>query len=538
MLIRSLLCTLLVCAAAHAQPLNPPVRLVVVLVVDQMVPDYFHRYGDLYQGGLARLARDGTVFDRAYHDQSCTLTGPGHATLSTGALPARHGIVGNYWFERAAGREVYSCADSTSPVVGHPELNGVSPARLEASTFAELLRKQMPGSRVVSMALKDRAAVLMAGRKADLVLWLEEVPGRMVTSRWYSDTLPGWVTEFQPSLVRYADSVWTKLLPDSAYRRSGPDHSLHEHGGTQSTFPHACNPEEGTLSVKYFEELYIHPYGDQLILELAQRAVDSMKLGLGPHADLLLIGCSAADGTGHVYGPDSHEVQDYYLRLDRWLGEFFDHLDSAVGQNRWLAALSSDHGVLSLPEVDAARGVASERVLTDTVKAQIEQLSAAVSTQWGVQLEALRVDGGLAFKANAWDSGGAWQQAVLDLAARVRTLDWVADVYTRPELANPETPVRPYLRLFQNAYHDQRGPDLFIREHERVIVTSGKSGTTHGSPYSYDTHVPLILMGPGIPAVHVTDSVRTVDLAPTLCDLLGVSRDASFDGASLADRLR
>lgn len=532
-----LLTTMSALALASDQPSGQPTRLAVVLVVDQMLPEYLDRYDDLYHGGLARLKRDGAVFTRAYHDHSATLTGPGHATLSTGMLPARHGIVGNDWFERAVGREVYSCRDSASPVVGQPDLPGVSPDRMEAPTFAEMFKIQVPEARVVSVALKDRASVLMAGRKADLVLWLEEAPGRMVTSRWYGDTLPGWVSEFQPLLERYADSNWTKLLPDSAYRRSGLDSSLNENLGTQSMFPHACNPGGGIPDKKYFEELYCHPYGDKLVLELAQLAADSLKLGQGRDPDLLIIGCSAADGIGHRYGPDSHEVQDYYLRLDRWLGEFFDHLDATVGEGRWLLALSSDHGVLPLPETDAARGVDSRRVATDTVKAQIKRLSKEVSEEWGVQLEALRVDGGLAFKVNVWDSGGSWQQAALNLAARVRTLDWVADVYTRPELASAKTPDRPYLRLFQNAFHDHRGADLHLRENERVIVSSKKSGTTHGSPYSYDTHVPLILMGPGIPAAHVRDSVRTVDLAPTLCELLGVSSTAPFDGVSLLARL-
>lgn len=525
------------CAFEMSSKADEPPRLVVVIVVDQMLPDYLSRYGDLYQGGIARLLRDGAVFDRAYHDYSCTLTGPGHATLSTGTLPAHHGIVGNNWFERALRREVYCCEDSTVHVTGHPKIEGVSPARMLRPTLAEMLKTQSANARVVSVALKDRSAVLSAGRHADLVLWLDEEAGQWVTSSYYADTVPNWVPTSN-DLARLAESTWVQLLPDSAYRRSDPDDFANEFDEKHTTFPHGCRQDGIEAGKPCFEELYGVPYGDLAVLNLAERAMDSLALGKDQVPDLLLVGCSAADGIGHRYGPDSHEVQDYYLRLDQYLDAFFNHLDSTVGEGRWVVALSSDHGVLPIPERDMARGVASRRVPNDTVKAQIRRLSEAVSVKWKVPLEVKRTEGGLAFTSDVWTKRPA-QSAALDLKTELSKLDWVADVYTRPELEDSSSADRPYEQLFRHALCDGRGADLFIREDERMFVSSKKSGTTHGSPYTYDTHVPLIFMGPGIAAAHHQDSVRTVDLAPTLSELLGLPAGSFHpDGVSLQPLLR
>jgi predicted AlkP superfamily pyrophosphatase or phosphodiesterase len=390
----------------------------------------------------------------------------------------------------------------------------------------------------VSLALKDRAAVLLAGREADAVFWYEEPPGRFVTSSWYAHAIPSWVSGLQPFIASFADSTWTRLLADSAYGRSGPDLVPSEHDGVNTQFPHPGNPAGGAPGPASDRELFYLPYGDRVVLELARRATVALQMGQDSIPDLLLLSCSAADAIGHRYGPGSQEMQDYYLHLDRYLGELFDYLDRFVGANQWFVALASDHGVAPLPEADAARGLLARRVPSDTVRAQIKRLASEVFEATHVSLGVSQVEDGLAFVPEVWTDSARARAAGDDLAARLRSLDWVADVYTRWELSDPGVTDRPCMSLFRNALHPDRGADLFVREQEGVLVTSRQGGTTHGSVYSYDTHVPLLFMGPGIGSARISDSVRTVDLAPTLCDWLGVPTAGRFDGVSLAARLR
>jgi hypothetical protein len=407
-------------------------------------------------------------------------------------------------------------------------------------TAAELIQRGRPGAKVVSVGLKDRAAMLLAGRTADAVLWYEYEVGRFVTSTWYDSAYPSWVLDFNASgyIEQFADSTWNRLLPDSAYARSGTDRVESEHDGKNTEFPHPCNPEPGAPGRPYYLELYYVPYGDRITLELATTATTALNLGQDSIPDLLLVACSAADAIGHRYGPNSHEVQDYYLRLDRYLAEFFDSLDSTVGTGRWLVAVASDHGVMPLPELSALPGLPSRRVKSATVKAQLDSLQTEMSKSWGPSVRFTQVEGGVAFTPEAWEDSMLLKSAALDLARQLRALDWVADVYTRWELESPATGERAYLQVFRNAWHPTRGADLCIRETESTLITARSQGTTHGTPYTYDTQVPLIFMGPGIRAGSASDSVRTVDLAPTLCDLLGVAAHAPFDGVSWAHRLR
>jgi predicted AlkP superfamily pyrophosphatase or phosphodiesterase len=519
---------------------NPPPRLVVVIVVDQFRPDYLDRFGDLFTGGFARILREGTVFDHAYHDHSCTVTGAGHATLSTGCVPAHHGIINNSWLDRTTRREVYCCDDSTSGIVGYPTLEGLSPWRMERPTVAEWLKQSWPAAKVVSLGIKNRSAIFLAGHKADAVFWYENDLGRFVTSRWYADSIPTWMSNFQTSgyVDSFSDSVWTRLLPDSAYARSGPDRVPYESDGEHTEFPHRCNSKGGAPGPAYYEDLLYTPFGDRVLLELAERAVKSMQLGTDSIPDLLMVACSCADLIGHEYGPNSQEVEDYYLRLDRYLGKFFDSLDVAVGRGGWLLAMGSDHGVMPIPELEAHKGLPARRLLTDSANAQVKALALEVSRQRGVPLGIWQVDNGFAFGAEAWADTAQCRAAGDDLANRLRSLDWVADIYAHWELADPTTPNRPFLNLFRNAWHADRGADLYLRETEYTLIASSPYGTSHGTAYTYDTRVPLLFMGPLIPAARISDSVRTVDLAPTLCDWLGVLKPDVFDGVTLAARIR
>lgn len=534
---------------------NKP-RLAVVLIVDQMRSDYLDRFKSQFNGGLGRMLRDGAVFTRAYHDHAITETSPGHATLSTGMTPAHHGIVANNWYDRTEGKMVYSCEDIRFPLVGVPEGPGRSPLRLEAPTLPEWLAKKSPRSRVVSIALKDRSAILLAGRDTSAdVFWYSSGAGSFVTSAYYAQNLPDWVLNFNrsrwPDSSFYHERTWDKFLPaaESLYLKlAGPDTSGWEYRGLHNadTFPHLLTYKEKPDSTFYEEMLYT-PFGDELTLRFATDAVRHYELGEDDDPDLLLISLSSADLIGHRYGPNSQEVLDYYLRLDRYLAGFFTFLDDFVGRDGYLVALSSDHGVLPLPNFLASQGLAWERPNMPVGLVQIHRKQREVEAELGArsslfllykkeELEQYKF--GVNLNYAAAESAGINRKMLEETAAKkFRELPFAADVYTSGELADKMTPDRPYLRQYRQSFRSGRGPDLYFRLKEYTLFSKEVAGTSHGSPYEYDTQVPMIFTGPGISPRIFSDSVRSVDFAPTVFVLLGYRPPKNLDGVSLAPKI-
>lgn len=518
-----------------------PPRLAVLLVIDQARPDYLTRFAPYFTGGFRRLLDSGVFFPNAYHDHANTETAVGHAALSTGCYPSRNGMIANEWYERAEKRVLYSCEDSAAVILNHPRLTGRSPKRLLVPAVGDWLKQQSPDSRVISVAIKDRAAILLGGHHPDGAFWFDRRTGDCVTSSYYADSVPRWLDEFNAR--RLPDSslntTWSLLLGDSAYGISGRDEVRYENDAIHTTFPHHIDTPDSTNSSDRFREFVATPSADQFTLRMAEQVVATYGLGADTVPDLLCVSCSAGDYMGHRYGPRSWETQDYYLRMDVYLGEFLAFLDRQVGPGKYVVAVSSDHGVSPFPEQVAAEGGAAYRLRYDSLRNDLERVGARVGTSLGLTSSPLTLKDGepLIDYAGAEKYGVTANSLDSALGAAVRALPYVADLFTRRELAGTAAQGRPFEGQYRNVYREQRGPDLYIRFKEFILVTDDSTGASHGTPYADDANVPMLFFGSGIGSGKISDRVETVDLAPTLAHLLGIEVPAGVDGQSLRDRI-
>jgi len=550
--LRLAIVALAACTPAPATTSTPPApdavvrrpRLAIVLVVDQMRADYLERYADLYTGGLGRFRNEGAWFTQGRLQHALSYTAPGHASVATGSDPARHGIIANDWYDRSSRAEIYAAEDpQATPVLTQPTtaiLPGRSPRQLERPTLGDWLKDQEPGARVFSVALKDRAAVLMGGHKPDRAYWYSPEVAGFVSSSWYAGGAPppAWVAEFNASGVvfdRFARG-WTRSRDIAAYVRSGPDHIAAEADGENTRFPHLF--DDGTAGSRdaYPRQLLTSPFGDELALRFARKLISAEQLGADDAPDLLMISCSSADYIGHRYGPFSHEVQDYYLRLDGWLAELLVDLDQHVGKDSYVLALSADHGALPLPEEARLRGHSSaRRVPSAEYRAQTRAVLATTLNKLGLPDAAVLFLG----EDGVWLDLPAAKAAELrkEVAQALRGLDFVADTFTSDELAGPVDPQRPFHANYRRSYFAGRSPDVQLRFKEWHLVDALARGTSHGSPYDYDTHVPVLFFGAGVRQGVHPQRVGTTDVAPTLAELLGIKAPA-IDGKSLAAVVR
>lgn len=521
---------------------TPPPRLAVVIVVDQMRADHLTRFADLYRGGFARFIDNGRVFTQAYHDHAITFTGTGHATLSTGCYPSSHGIIGNSWHDRTSNSYAYCCEDTSAAIFGYDSLSGRSPVLMNRPSLGDLLKDAAPGAKVVSIALKDRSAIFLGGLRADCSAWYNWNTGDFVTSSYYYESCPAWLTQFNESgyVDQFADSVWTRMLPDSAYSRSREDDFAFEADGELTTFPHTFELEEdGTTGPAYYEDVYTSPHGDKMVLEVALKAVEAYHMGADSIPDLLMVNCSSADAVGHTFGPFSQEVQDHYLRLDSYLDDFFNRLDSTLGRDSYIAVLTSDHGVLPIPEYLASQGYPAVRIMRDSTAPTIDSLIRDVEEEFDLDTSAIfRSSIGYCISVDSNISRETRLNVEAALAERFRLLDFVEDVFTRTELSLGLGSDRKYFNLYKNNTYPDRGPDLFVLVKEWVYWTTWERGTSHGTPYSYDTHVATAFYGAGVQPGQIDDSVRTIDIAPTVYEMLGLGQMPGCDGVSLLPMLQ
>jgi predicted AlkP superfamily pyrophosphatase or phosphodiesterase len=512
---------LLSAAPAAAQPPRP--KLVVLITVDQLRPDYLTRWPGQLTGGLARLHDGGAVFTRAYQDHAITETAPGHASTLSGRFPRSTGIVQN----------VAGVGDPQSPLIGGSTTAGASPFRFRGSTLTDWLRFQDPRTRSLSVSRKDRGAILPMGRAGQAVFWYD-YNGSFTTSTWYADTLPTWVRRFNAArpVRRFAGRRWTPLLPASSYAEA--DSVPAEAGGRDYTFPHllSAHPDTAARTLPEF------PWMDQLTMELALAGLREMKLGEGPQTDVLAVSLSTTDAVGHRYGPDSRELHDQVVRLDRMLGVFLDSLYAGRDPASVVVALTSDHGVTSIPEIshptDAERFHANLGAFTGWLRDEARRL--------GVDSTAFNLDDGAVFyDPDAFLHAGLDPATVLppsmarfvDFARRqpgvmqaVRVGDLPRDSATNPisrrwaHMLPPDLPVGAVVTL--------------LPEHVWGRLTYAQ----HGSPHDYDTQVPLIFYGPMFRAGRYDRLARVVDIAPTLARIVGARPTEPLDGRVLEEALR
>lgn len=519
---------------ARAQPEKP--RLAVLIAFDQLRGDYLTRWQELFEdGGFRRLQKEGAWFQNCNYPYAVTVTGAGHASLGTGAVPAKHGIIGNDWFDRRAGVPVYCVASEryqrVPPSEGKKKAMGVSPGRLLQPTLADALKDATGGKgKVVSLSTKDRSAVLMVGTRPDACYWFDN--GQFVTSTFYRDQPHSWVSDYNQSRPgdRWFGTDWTKLRPTLDYARySGPDDVAGEGTGQGQgrTFPHPMSAGDKTPGDRYYRALYSSPFGNDLILELAKRAVNAEGLGSRDVPDLLCLSFSNNDPVGHVWGPDSQEVLDVTLRSDLIVRDLLTFLDAKVGKGRYVLALSADHGVCPLPEVSRSQGKDALRISADALRKQASDFLTATFKDQRESWFAPMQPADEAIYPWAYLNRPMLRERGLDASAVEQALaDWlkkqpgIQTAYTRTQLEKGIDKDDRIGQMVARSYHPDRAGDVAVIVKPYTLVTPYLTGTTHGTPHDYDTHVPLLVFGagvrPGVKIEAVTPQAAVVILAAAL----------------------
>ncbi len=511
---------------------SPVPKLIVFISIDQMRADYFERYNQYFTGGFHRLYSKGITFSNADLNYATSETGPGHATLGTGCFPWKSGILSNDWIEQTTLNEIHCVSDSSANPVDSVG-GGFSPHNLAVTAVGDWLKQQSMKSKVITASTKDRAAILMGGKNADYAFWYSKTVGGMVTSDYYAKTLPQWVKTFNASnwSENNVPSQWLKILPESEYAKIGPDTFTAEAKWKNSTaFPHDFT------SGKKAEEIVGSPYGDKIIVDFAMEAVKNEKLGQRNVTDLLCISLSNCDYLGHAQGPDSHEMLDLLVNIDRYLGELFLYLDKNIGKDNYVVALSADHAVCPLPEFNSEfRNISAKRYIYGTdIKPKTDEFNSILKKE-------LHSSDDILIK-NAFINYSAGIKAGLDsvqleqrIKAGLLSVDAFVDIYFRRELITREKSDKMFIEKYRNSYYAPRGKDYLYRIRENSIISSRSYGTTHGSPYSYDTHVPLIFWWSGAVPQKITREVHSADAAPTLARFAGFSFPNNLDGVPLKE---
>ncbi|HJS73909.1 MAG TPA: alkaline phosphatase family protein [Vicinamibacteria bacterium] len=519
---------ILAAAAVSGETERP--KLVLFLSIDQGRAEYLARFRPVLEGGLLFLLERGVVFTETHHAHANTITAPGHASLSTGRFPSHTGIVGNDWYDRSEGREVYCIEDSDAPVLvpsgTRPASLGRSPRRLVGTTLGDWLKEHERASKVFSIAGKDRSAVLMAGKKADAAYWFDGKTGQWLSSRYYMEEYPAWVWEFQERRLAdgYFGRTWEALpIPEAllASMQIEPAGAGARDGGIPRVIGHGVLAEDAG----FYHALFETPFLESYLLAFAESLVREEGLGMDEATDVLAIGFSSVDSVGHDYGPNSREVLDAIVRLDRELGSFLRFLDRTIGLDKVAISLSADHGVAPLPEYQSRHDLPGGRIARTTLAC----VARAGRPEWFAA--PLYFD----TKALAKEKIER-EEAEKIVSAEIAACPGVARVFTRSAIESAKQEDDSTLVRFTRAYYPDRSPDFFVQFEEGLI--DDPAGTTHGSPYRYDTHVPGIIVFPGVAPASVGTPIETVDLPVTLALLLGLDPPKDVDGVDRSALMR
>lgn len=532
-------------AARSVEPSAKP-KLVVLLVVDQMRADYVDKFGFQWTGGLKRLVEEGAWFRNAAYPYAATETCVGHATISTGALPATHGMISNEWWDRDLQKGVTCTADPTVKNVGYAGATvtgGDSAVKMLLPAFAEELKFQSgEGTRVLTFSLKARASITMGGRTADAVTWFDPSVGAWTTSSAFP--VAPFVEEYARAHPVSGDygKTWAPLLPASAYLYPQTAVGAVPPSGYGAAFPHPLRgkPDSTKADALFYAQWQASPYANAYLAQLAEAAVDKLRLGKRMGTDFLAVSFSSVDYVGHAFGPRSWEIQDILARLDRDLGALFSALDRAVGKGNYVVAFSADHGVVPIPDDLIKSGREAGWLSLAEVRARIETALEPFHFPKPILSEITGSD--LYFAPGLYDKLKSDPAAWNAVLKAIEAVPGVAAAYGAQELED-HTRSRSALRRAQaNSFFPSRSGDLLLVPRPYWPWDSsapGRSrsyGTTHGTPYAYDRRVPVLFMGYGIRPGEYFESVTPADIAPTLAALCGVTL-AAPEGHILAEAL-
>jgi predicted AlkP superfamily pyrophosphatase or phosphodiesterase len=508
-------------------PLDRP-KLVVGIVVDQMRYDFLYRYWSKYSaGGFKRLVQQGYSCENTQYNYVPTYTGPGHAAVYTGTSPATNGIIGNDWFVREAGKSTYVTDDSTVATVGSTSTAGkMSPRHLLSSTVTDELRLATNmQSKVIGVCLKDRGSILPAGHTANAAYWYDGATGNWITSTYYMNDLPQWVKDFNARKLsdKYLSEPWNPLLPIAQYTESLADDQPFElvfAGESKAVFPHNLPKLKETSD---YDLLRRTPFGNTLTREMAEETIRQEKLGKGQATDFLALSFSSTDYVGHQFGPNAIETEDTYLRLDRDLEKFLTFLDGWVGKDQVLVFLTADHGVAPVPaymkQLKIPAGIFNGRnIVRNDLKMYLDNTYG--KGDWLMDYGNSQIYLNRPFIQSRKVAVADVQHQVAEYMAQQPGVAFAiaaADLH----LLSAHNPT--YQRML-NGYNRARSGDVLL-----VLEPSwfdgdpnSKGGTTHGSNYSYDTHVPLVWYGWKIAPGSTVAPIRIIDIASTVSSLLKI----------------
>jgi predicted AlkP superfamily pyrophosphatase or phosphodiesterase len=519
------------CATPPAQPPRP--KLVVLFVVDGLPQRQLLAYRDqLAPDGFARFLDRGAWFSQAHMNHAYTVTAAGHATFLTGAYPERTGIIGNEWRDQQTGAPVYNTSDPSEHYLGQPTapLDGTSPRHLKAETLGDVLRRLDPRSKVIGISGKDRGAILPAGRRGTAYMYIDDT-GQFASSTYYMREHPAWVQAFQAGhpADRWFHRAWTPLLPPAAYARSVPPGEPWLGG---ADLPLTLGADSARPDAAYYQALLASPFVDALTLEFARAAIAGEQLGQDDAPDILSVSLSGHDYVNHRWSAESRLSQDHLLQLDRLLQAFFAQLDAKVGRGNYVAVLTADHGFMPALQYLHEHGQEGGRLEFAKVLAR---LNAGMAARFG---------------PGRWIVGNSASSLLLDRALlRTRGVDLdaaaeearrlllqepgFAAAYTRRELLSGARAGEPLFARLRRSWHPDVSGDVQYTVQPYWLFGAHTVGT-HGSPYEYDTHVPLLVWGaPWVQPGRVDTPVESVDIAPTLAQLLHVPAPAASEGRPL-----
>jgi len=512
---------------------DPPARpkLVILIIIDQFRNDYLDRFRPYFvEGGFSRLL-GGARLANCRYDNAITVTAVGHATLLTGAYPNIHGIIENDWYDRSLKRPVNCVEDLNTRIVdsaqGPSEERGSSPQYLIGSTLGDELRLASNfQSKVISVSLKDRGAVLAGGHTANAAFWFQPRKGRFVSSTYYMNQLPGWAAQFNDRLPvkEYCGKAWKALAPTPEAEGRVFEEYIPQ-------------PGEDCPSARFLSWFSSSPFLTEIELKFAREAIRQERLGQGPVTDLLTLSISANDFVGHRYGPYSPQVADMTLRTDRYLADFFADIDRTIGLGKVWIALSGDHGVAPTPQLVRERrlgmGIFRPSSIRDAVEASLSRTFGADTwTEW-VDVPYIYLNQGTIQKHEVLA-----ERVAAEAARAAMSVPGVFAAFTRADLMHAGSLASPMARKAANSFYGRRSGDVFVVLDPFAVPSGSDTETTHGSPWSYDAQVPLLLWGSAFRPGTYSAPCQPVDLAPTIAAALGLTVPSGATGSPLLAAMR
>ena len=531
-------------ATSQAQQVDSP-KLVVGIVVDQMCYEYLYRYYDKFcEGGFRMLMDQGTNCRNVRYNYIPTYTGPGHASIYTGTTPSNHGIVANDWYSREDKAEVNCVEDTTVMTVGSTSGYGkFSPSRLKANTITDQLKLTYPEAKVVSMSIKNRGAILPGGHLSDGSYWYDFDSGKFITSTFFKSELPKWVDKFnrKKQVDKYLKETWEPLMDIKAYAESGPDNSPYEHllpGKETPTFPY--NLKEMTNDSLHYGLFVYTPFSNTYLTDFAIEAMKSENMGKDNQTDMLCISYSTPDIIGHAFGPYSVEIEDTYMRLDLEIKKLINEIEAQVGSDDYVLFLTADHAVVPVPQYLTDRKLPGGYFFIDD---HLADLKLKLTAEFGDSLIEHQDNLNIYLDhAAAKAKGIDIEEAQNFISKEVQTWKGVKRSFTATQLYGASVDAEWMDMVRKGVHHEESGDVVFILEPgylpKHADSERARKGTSHGSAFSYDTHVPLLWYGKNVPDQEVFEDMEITSIAATLTHMLFLQRPNALTGMPILPLLK